>query len=126
MAQRSITTDGMTMSIATSTFSSNLTQLKNALDNKEIIEEIHISSLKDLYNIWIDHTHAVQDYYYIRYGDKYKHNTTRIQDRTSSVLNGSKSTAATSGIIYASHVTQLINLINSKRTHTHVIHDDSY
>lgn len=122
MAQRTVTTSGMT----TGDFSSSISNASARFQDGEDITTADIAELERLYNVWVGHKHNVQDYYYVRYGNKYRHNTTIVNDSTSTPSGASTSNIPKSGVVYASHINQLVSKINSIRSHTHTINDNWY
>jgi len=110
-----------------SVFPGEIASLRNKISSRKRLYPIDIDSIRDLYNLWIAHTHTYYDEIYVKYANSPNIPASSHADRTSSTVTSAPSdTTAVVGnyLTFLNQVSELISNFNSYvYSHRHTVTD---
>lgn len=111
----------------TDSMRSYIDSLIAAIQPGMVVQASHYNSLVTLVNALISHTHTVTDVGYVAYGNKAAHGSTSYTTATGPLYGAvAYQTAVNSSeVITSTKVNQLIQVLNTLRTHYHAISDNT-
>ena len=103
--------------------------IRNRLNVDSAIRAQDILEMMYVYNVWIQHSHLVTDYYWMAYGNTSPYGTTAVTAQTAGVNGVGYSDQSQEQAGYDINRIAVINFIrqiNAIISHNHYINDGSY
>lgn len=127
MAQIATATTGIA-NMDINTLRATINAIRSRIAASRTIRAQDVLDLIWVYNMWVQHTHNVTDYYWAAYGNTSPYGTTAVTRGSYAVngLNYMSNGFGAGNSIDTNVMRTFAALVNSIKTHTHLIDDGSY